>query len=237
MTRLLMQSLTLLSAATLSVACILPAVGAAAQSDIDPGIIEAQTGTWLVAPTDGATGCLLTLTKDQTIGGYAVTGAESCATALPAISQAYAWNFSSTGLILIDPTRKVLAKFEESEGSPWHTVEGRLLALVIAPGKIDHLPTQNALAGDWVLQRPDGEVLCRIKLAANPDRDQNGTMSPTGDCAAAVTKLKLEYFQISAFDVTLMSGDGASLSFTMRPDGNFEKIREEGGKPLLMKRP
>jgi hypothetical protein len=210
---------------------------ALAQSDIDPGIIDAQTGTWLVAPIDGDPGCKLTFTKDPTIGGYAVTGGENCATALPALKDTYAWHFSGGGLALVDPTRKVLARFEESEGAPWHTVEGRRLALVIPPGRIDHLPTQTALAGNWILRRPGGEILCRIKLAANPASNANGTMSPTGDCVSAVTRLKLEYFQVDTFDVTLMSGDGASLALTMRADGNFEKSRQEGGKPLLMVRP
>lgn len=212
-------------------------IPAAAQSDIDPDIIDAQTGIWLVAPIDGATGCRLTFTKDQTIGGYSVTGAENCATVLPILSETYAWTFNGGGMDLVDATRKVLARFEESEGSPWHTVDGRALALVTPPGAIDHLPTQKTLAGDWILRRPDGELLCRIKLSPSSDNTENGRMSPAGDCAAAVKKLRLEYWQVDTFDVTLMSGDGASLTFTIRADGNFEKIREEGGKPLLMLRP
>ena len=210
---------------------------AASQSDIDPGIIDAQTGTWLVAPTDGKPGCRLSFTKDRTIGGYAVTGAENCTVPLPALAETYAWTFTGGGLALIDATRKGVARFEESEGSPWKTVEGRILALVKPPGRIDHLPTQAALAGNWILRRPSGEVLCRIKLDANPDQNENGTMSPTGDCTTAVIKLKLEYWQVDTFDLTLMSGDGAALRLTMRADGSFEKIREEGGKPLLMVRP
>lgn len=49
-----------------------------AAGDIDPAIIAAQTGDYLVAPLDGSEGCRLTLTADEAIGGYAVAGAEGC---------------------------------------------------------------------------------------------------------------------------------------------------------------
>lgn len=222
----------------MAASCICAAVATspspAAAQGVDPEIIDAQTGTYVVAPLDGKPGCTVTLTKDETIGGYAIAGAETCATALPAIADAYAWNFSGPGVMFIDPTRKVLATFEENEGSPLTTASERPLALVVPPGTIDHLPTQQALAGTWLMKRPSGESLCTVTLKANTETGQDGTMSPMGDCAAAVTKLKLEYWQINTFDVTLMSGEGDTLSFTMTADGNFEKTKEEGGKPLLL---
>ena len=205
-------------------------------TEVDPEIIAAQTGTWLVAPLNGKPGCSLTFTKDGTIGGFVVTGADSCGATLPGLTEVNAWNFDDGGLVLIDSLRNVKARFHESEGSPWQTQGDPAMALVLPPGDIDRLPTQASLSGTWVLKRPAGEVLCTLTLKASTTDGEDGSVSPVGDCAATVTKLKLAYWQINTFDVTLMAGDGGTLGFTMTADGNFEKIKEEGGKPLLMVR-
>lgn len=218
-----------------AVALLIGALPAASQN-VDPDIIAAQTGIWLVAPLDGKPGCRLTFTADETIGGHAVTGAEACETPLPAMAQAYAWNFGDSGLNLTDPTRKVIASFRESEGSPMQSAEPPL-ALVKAPDGIDRLPTQAALAGTWVMKRPDGEILCTVELKPATRGEENGTLSPSGACADAVTRLKLEYWQISAFDLVLMASDGGSLSFTLTGGNTFAKSAHEGGKPLALVRP
>jgi hypothetical protein len=52
----------------------------------------------------------------------------------------------------------------------------------------------------------------------------------------AVAKLKLSSYQTNGFGLVLMGSDGETLSFDMQQDGDFEKAREAGGKPLLMTR-
>ncbi|MGO7208976.1 metalloprotease, partial [Rhizobium ruizarguesonis] len=43
-------------------------------------------------------------------------------------------------------------------------------------------------------------------------------------------------WHIEGFGLTLMSLDGSSLGFDMRADGNLDKSKEEGGKPLSLVR-
>ncbi|NYJ09896.1 hypothetical protein GGI64_000915 [Rhizobium leguminosarum] len=205
--------------------------------DIDPDILKAQAGTYLVAPENGRAGCRMTLGTDMAIGGYSVSGQEACAKPVPSLADAAAWNFDGNGgLILIDPTRKVLARFVENEGSPMKTEDGKLFLLPAAPDGVDHLPTFDNLAGTWTMQRPDGERLCGVTLDGNVGADGNAPLSLSGDCAANVAKLKLAVWHIEGFALTLMGGDGSSLGFDMRSDGNFDKSKQEGGKPLSLVR-
>lgn len=219
------------SAATLLVC------GAAYGQEIDPDIIAAQAGTYLVAPEDGGAGCRITLETDMAIGGHSLSGQDSCAKPLPALAEAAAWNFDGNGgLILIDATRKVLARFVENEGSPMKTEDGAPLLLLAAPDGINRLPTVASLAGAWTMQRPDGEKLCIVTLKGNAQADGNAPMSLSSDCAANVARLKLAVWHIDGFGITLMSHDGSSLAFDMRADGNFDKSKQEGGKPLSLVR-
>lgn len=108
--------------------------GLAYGQGIDPDILKAQAGTYLVAPEDGATGCRLTLETGEAIGGHSVSGQDSCIMPLPALAEAYSWNFDGNGgVILIDATRKVLARFVENEGQPMKTEDGAPLLLIAAP--------------------------------------------------------------------------------------------------------
>jgi hypothetical protein len=116
------------------------------------------------------------------------------------------------------------------------TEDGKLFLLTAAPDGVDHLPTFDSLAGTWTMQRPDGERLCGITLDSNVGTDGNAPLSPSGDCAANVAKLKLAVWHIEGFALTLMGGDGSSLGFDMRSDGNFDKSKQEGGKPLSLVR-
>ncbi|MBB4573619.1 AprI/Inh family metalloprotease inhibitor [Rhizobium lentis] len=218
-------------------ATALLAYGPAGAQDIDPDILRAQAGSYLVAPEGGGAGCRLTLETDLAIGGYSLSGQDSCSKSLPALAEAASWNFSGNGgLILINPTRKIVARFVENEGSPMKTEGETPLLLVSAPDGVDRLPTFSSLAGKWVMQRPDGEKLCSVTLEGTANTDGIAPLSISGDCAANVARLKLAIWHIDGFSLTLMSHDGASLDFHMRADGNFDKSREEGGKPLSLVR-
>ncbi|ANK91183.1 MULTISPECIES: AprI/Inh family metalloprotease inhibitor [Rhizobium] len=209
--------------------------GPAGAQDIDPDILRAQAGTYLVAPEDGRAGCRLTLETDLAIGGYSLSGQDNCSKPLPALAEAAAWNFDGNGgLILIDPTRKAIARFVESEGSPMKTEDETPLLLLSAPDGVDRLPTFRSLAGTWAMQRPGGEELCSVTLDGTIDADGHAPLSLSRDCAANVARLKLAVWNIEGFGMTLMSHDGSSLSFDMRSDGNFDKSSEEGGKPLSL---
>lgn len=211
----------------------------AGAQDIDPGIVDATTGTWLAAPADGSAGCRLTLSKEGAIGGFALEGQENaCVGKVPALSDAAAWNFGENGeLIFIDPLRKVLMRFEEQEGSPYRSIgEPQVLLLHEPPEALDRIPTAAGLAGSWVLRRPGGTALCTLTLAADETDDDSYPMSPAGDCDAAVKKLKLFRFQLNGLFLTLMGKDGSSLALEETMPGHFEKSKEEGGKPLVMER-
>ncbi|KRB50383.1 metalloprotease [Rhizobium sp. Root708] len=203
--------------------------------DVDADIIKAQAGSYLLAPADGTPGCRITLETTTAIGGYAISGADGCSKALPHFVGASAWNFGDDGnLIVLDATRKVLARFIESEGSPLATEGDQPLLLLDAPDGVDRVPTVASLAGEWRLKRPAGQLICAVTLQDKQGEDGNAPMSPARDCDKAIANLHLSLFHVEGFGLVLMSTDGSSLSFDMKPDGSFEKSPDEGGKPLVM---
>ncbi len=207
--------------------------------DIDPSTIDATVGTWLVAPADGQPGCRLRLSREGAIGGFALDGAEDgCKGKVPQLVDAAAWNFGENAeIIFIDPLRKVLAHFEEVEGSPYRSIEEpRLLLLHEPPAGLDSVPTEKLVAGDWVLKRPKGEKLCDLTLKAEAADSDSYPLSPSGDCAKAVKKLKLFRYQLNGFSLSLLGEDGSAILMEETEPGHFEKSREEGGKPLVMER-
>jgi hypothetical protein len=209
--------------------------GAALADDVDADILKAQAGTYLIAPSSGEPGCRITLETGTAIGGYSLSGTDSCSKPLPALAAALSWNFDPDGgLILIDATRKVLARFVENEGSPLETEDEQQLFMLDAPKGLDRLPTLASLAGNWTLQRPSGEKLCTLALKNASDADGNAPVSAIGDCSTDVTDLKLSVFHVEGLGLVLMSKDGTSISFDMVADGKFEKSPEDGGKPLLL---
>src|SRR6478736_4890114 len=129
------------------------AFGSAFADDVDADILKAQAGTYLIAPEIGAPGCSITLGTGNAIGGYSLSGEENCSKSLPAFAAAYSWNFDENGgVIIIDATRKVLARFVENEGSPLKTEGDEPLLLIEAPEGVDRLPTVKSLAARWTLQ-------------------------------------------------------------------------------------
>jgi hypothetical protein len=216
-------------------ASMLTILGPSLSMAADDEQIKAQAGSWLVAPENGAKGCHLVFEAGEAIGGHAISGAQACASVLPALSQAAAWNIGDDGALLIfDATRKVLMRFGQEEGSPWETEEGDPIWLLPALGDIDHVPSTDSLAGTWQIQKPDGQALCELALLNEKDEDGNAKMSLKSDCPAPLSDMKLSLWTTEGFGLVLMGNQGAALSFDMNAAGNFEKSKEEEGPPLLL---
>ncbi|MEF0939074.1 AprI/Inh family metalloprotease inhibitor [Rhizobium sp. BR 362] len=221
--------------AAASAAFILAAGQPAAAADDE--LVKSQAGSWLLAPESGAKGCRLTFATSPASGGYAISGADACATALPAYAKAAAWNFSDDGTLnLMDAGQKVVARFQEEEGSPWESEEGDPTWLLPALGDVDHVPTVASLAGTWQIQQPNGKLICNITLSSDTDQDGTTKMSPGGDCPADIRDLKLSLWVTEGFGLVMMGTDGSSLSLDMRPDGSFQKSVEEEGEPMVLVR-
>ncbi len=203
----------------------------------DDELVQAQAGIWLVAPENGGKGCRLTFGTNTVSGGYEITGADSCAAALPALAKASVWNFTDDGsLAIADAQGKPLMRFQQEEGSPWESDAGDPTWLLPALDGVDHVPTAASLAGAWRIQRPDGKPVCDVTLTTDKDQDGTTKMSPGGDCAGEIADLKLSLWATEGFGLVMLGNDGSSLSFDMKPDGSFQKSEEEEGEPLLLVR-
>ncbi|SCB23681.1 AprI/Inh family metalloprotease inhibitor [Rhizobium multihospitium] len=224
-----------LGPATVSVALALTMVQPARAADDE--MVQAQAGQWLVAPENGAKGCRLTFGTNTVSGGYEITGADACATPLPALAKAKIWNFTDDGsLAIADAEGKPLMRFQQEEGSPWESEGGDPTWLLPALEDVDHVPTTESLAGAWRIQTPDGKPVCDITLTTDKDQDGTAKMSPGGDCTSEVGDLKLSLWATEGFGLVMLGNDGSSLSFDMKPDGSFQKSEEEEGEPLLLVR-
>ncbi len=220
---------TLLAVAGLSLAAARPAFAQSTE------ILRAQTGRWLVAAQDGKPGCVLTLEMATTIGGRAVTVAPGCEGRMPSIADAAAWDLSD-GLILRDPTRKVVARFSEDETAIWRDAE-RDFVMVKARAGVDRLPHAPAIFGAWTMRRPDGPVLCEVSFFDRPPPGGQESFALTlrPGCDAAVTRLKLASWRIEAPYLMLYGTDGESLGFELTANG-FTKRPQAGGRPLLLQK-
>lgn len=206
---------------------------------IDPGIIQALKGPWLLATDDGKPGCRITFDTANTMGGYALTLAPDCARTMPRIAEASAWN-PQGGMILRDPARRNLMTLEEDETGIYRTPaggSGPVHVLFRAGPGVDRLPTAQAVFGDWVMRRPGAEVLCRLRFTNRPPPggQESFALTLSPDCQAAVARLKLATWRIETTDLLLYGPDGQSLAFVPTASG-FAKAEREGGRPLVLER-
>jgi len=210
-----------------------------AQTALDPDVIKSQTGDWLVAARDGSPGCVLSLKDEETIGGYTVENADSCAKALPSISEVSAWNFDGDGgVILLDPLRKVKARFVSNEGSALTETDenSEHLSMVPAIPGVDHFPSVMEVKGKWLIKDASGAAKCVITLDDVMGEDENYDLTLAKSCPADVKKLKLSKWIIDGTGLIFFGPEGTSMSFNITANG-FEKNKDEGGEPILLARP
>lgn len=222
------------AAALALLALVMPAAG----QGVDPGIVRSLAGSWLVAPLNGAPGCRVTLVASQAVGGHGLTPGPECATRVPVLATAAAWH-PVGGISLLDAARRPLIRFEESEDASYSAAEPAPgYVLVRAPAGVDRVATAADVFGDWVMRRPDGEVVCRVHLSNRPPprgQESYAVRVAAQGCQTGVTRLRLASWRIEAPKLVLYGVDGNSLSF-LRTATGFTKDPAEGGRPLLMER-
>jgi fermentation-respiration switch protein FrsA (DUF1100 family) len=223
-----------------SLACLafLVIAAPALAQGLDPAVLRALQGAWLLAPDNGEPGCRMTLEPRQTIGGYGLTLAPDCARRVPRIADAAAWN-PMGGMAFLDPTRRTLLKLEEQEDGTYKAGGATPgYAFIRAPSWMERLPRASDTLGDWVMKRPDGEIVCRIQLADRPPpggQESFALRVAASGCQPAVTRLRLASWRIETMKPVLYGTDGNSLSFVPTPTG-FTKAEAEGGRPLILER-
>jgi len=107
----------------------------AAHANPDPAIrLAGDYDLW--EDFEGGRVCALTLTGDQTIGGYGAEGDEDCIAHLGLDGDIFAWFVAGDGqLVLIDATRRALLRFNVTgDGIYYANREGTGLEnLVLSP--------------------------------------------------------------------------------------------------------
>ncbi|WP_439573557.1 AprI/Inh family metalloprotease inhibitor [Phreatobacter sp.] len=210
----------------------------AAGQPVDPDILRSLAGSWLVAPINGAPGCRVRLGAEPAIGGHALELEPDCAAKVPAIASAAAWH-PVGGLTLISATRQPLLRFTENEDASYSAPEPAPgYVLVRAPAGVDRVANAGDAFGDWVMRRPDGEVICRVHLSNRPPpggQESYAVRVTAQGCQTAVTRLRLASWRVEAPKLVLYGLDGNSLSF-LRTATGFMKDPAEGGRPLLLER-
>lgn len=218
-------------------ALALSAVPAAGQG-LDPAILRAMEGSWLIAPQDGQPGCRVTLRSNAIPGGYGLALGPDCAQRLPRLARIAGWN-PVDGLKLIDASRRNVMEFREQEDGQYDAPEPSPgYALLRAPDHVTRLPMARDAFGTWVMKRPDGEVVCRVQLLDQPPpggQESFAVRVVTQGCQNAVTRLKLASWRMEMLRLVLYGMDGSVLRFLQTPTG-FAKAPEEGGRPLILER-
>ncbi len=92
-------------------------------ADPDPTQLKGKWELW--EDHEGGTVCPITLESGQAIGGFALTGSEACFRKLKLRGDPYAWFLDKDGnFILIDATRKMLARFDRLEDGTFYARRG-----------------------------------------------------------------------------------------------------------------
>jgi hypothetical protein len=220
--------------------CLLAMPAAAQNEGVSDEIIAATAGYWLLTPAAGGPGCNLRLLTDQAIGGWGLDVPADCAAVLPVTTDFAAWTFADDGLRFIDPLRHPLLALQEQEWGAY-TADAPDGGYQLTPSEegVVALPTPAMAAGDWILRRPDGPVLCRLGLAEEPPPggEESFALAVAPGCDPAVAALRLASWRIEGVALMLYGEEGRSLAFLADGSGGFRKAPREGGRPLLMLRP
>lgn len=199
--------------------------------EVSEDIVDATVGEWLIASDDGSLGCLVTLQKNKTIGGRAVTEGKVCGP--PWHNQIAAWDFASPGIVLRDATRKQLIGFAEREVGPWATDldTSPRIYFVPAPGNMVRAATEPGAYGKWVLRDKNGKSLCHLTLLqTRSSRDDDSKGAELGkDCAGSVRKTKIDAWQIDDIKLAIIGGE--EFVYVMTPDA--DGFVTEDGKHYL----
>ena len=200
-------------------------------------IVRGQAGEWLVASDDGRPGCRVTLRTQKIVGGYAASAASDCATKVPRLANLTAWSFSD-GVTLSDAARKPILVFGEDETTILKTRSGGPPVWYLTKPKagIDRLPHASAVFGTWAMRRPNGPPICTVTFRDKPPKDGEESYALALDpgCDPAIRKLKLGSWRIDDTSLVL-DGEESGLQFELAPFG-FEKVREQGSRPLQLVR-
>ncbi|MES2906094.1 MAG: AprI/Inh family metalloprotease inhibitor [Pseudomonadota bacterium] len=192
---------------------------------VSDDIVAAMAGEWLIAPEDGAQGCVLQFDKDKTIGGYAVQEKAHCALA-DLHDRVASWDFGGDGdIVLRDATRKTILHLYEQEGGPYRTQQGTLSAMIMVKGQkgVDRVPMAQHLFGTWQLNDKGGKPLCKITLLDHPPEggEESYALELVKGCSGTLRKYKLVSWRIQDFSLELDGSDGESIILVPQADGSF----------------
>lgn len=136
---------TRLLAAFLLIATSLIAGPAAAQfaplqplnlKEVDPAMIGDIFGPWEILDEGGKKRCRIVLTKETTIGGYAIEVADNCKKSFPVMDEITGWRLLEGWAIdLIDATRKTRIRFTTPDERYVATPEVDGISRLVKPTK------------------------------------------------------------------------------------------------------
>ena len=224
-------------AAVLTILLLARPAGAAG---IDPEVIRLIAGYWFLAAAATGAGCNLRLGVEETIGGHAVEAPAGCRIGGQPADDIAAWNLDGAGgIVFLDPVRHVLFRLEEQEYGDW-TAEGPDGGYVLRPSEegVVALPVARDLAASWVMRRPDGPVLCRLRLDDRPPPggEESFGLTVAPGCDPLIAGFRFASWRIEGAAVILYGEEGRSLAFLRDGTGGLVKAPREGGKPLVMER-
>lgn len=210
-------------------------LGQAAGAAPLPDFVKDTVGDWLVVTDDGKPGCRIALKSETAKGGWRASPAADCASRLPVVGRAAAWNFDG-GVRLLGADGKVLLDFQEDETTLMKTSfeTPPVYFIVKAPAAVDRAPFAPALVGEWRLRRPDGSAKCPLTISKGKDADADLAVKAGAPCDAPIARLKLSTARVE--DVRLILYGARDTALELQASGS-ESYATVEGKPLILERP
>jgi hypothetical protein len=190
----------------IAAALALAAVPALAQAPVAP---SAMVGAWdLSKDGEGAPTCRIALSKDTTIGGFAVAVPKTCAKVTKNAGDIYAWRMNGKDLAFADPLRHTLLTFASDGQGTWSTAGADHL-LLSKPSRT--LSQAERMRGHWRLVALGGVPLCDFDLTSNPAGTAGTLRAHPTACKAPWVGRSFARWELKARRISLIDDAGKTV--------------------------
>jgi hypothetical protein len=192
----------------------------------------------MIKDAGGGKTCRVTLTSQETIGGYVVEFVPNCVKTFPVMDEVAAWRLDEgAAIVFADATRQTVLRFYTPDATYVAEQERDGIASIekLGGANTEGLTATNQV-GLWNMMREAGEVVCQLELTAKPAGPERFAADLRAGCAdKSIAGFAPSVWSVKADQLTLYGGTGYALTFIYDLDGNWRKDPPSGRELVLSK--
>jgi hypothetical protein len=195
-------------------------------------------GTWEFSNADRDKTCSVTLKAEPAPGGYKAEFDPNCAAQFPLTGNVVSWKYPDNDLLyLLDARGQALVQFSEVEDSIFEAPTPGVGVLFLQNPAAAPAPAKSAaqVAGNWMLKRGDGAVLCQLVLTETVLKDGFALKLEPG-CEASVARLGFTQWRLDREELLLVPARGAPWRFESIDEKTWGQLPESDNRVTLVRR-